>query len=169
MKIMFYNSTDSFWQPVELTLYQNHIGMDTDNITEEERRQIAGKREQIVRANAHRFAGLRDLISQERKEAIDLMRRRHAYYTRLINEAKVKTAQEFYDRFKEHFEMYGIKLELSDDKSNCSIYLELGDYDYEQYWIENGSNDGFASVSPDVAFKDLFTNLEVNIFTGEYL
>lgn len=143
--------------------------MNTNHITEEERRQIAEKREQIRNDNAHRFAGLRDLISQERKEAIELMRRRHAYYTNLINDAKVKTAREFYDNFKNHFEMYGIKLKLSDDKTNCSIYLELGDYNYEQYCVEDGLNDGFAVVSPEVAFKDWFTNLEINIFTGEYL
>lgn len=143
--------------------------MDTNQITEEERQQLAEKRKQIRNDNAQHFVGLRDLIFQERQETIELMRLRHAYYTRLINEAKVKTAQEFYDRFKEHFEMYGIKLKLSDDKTNCSIYLELGDYDYEQYWVEDGLNDGFAVVSPEVAFKDWFTNLEINIFTGEYL
>lgn len=97
------------------------------------------------------------------------MRRRHAYYTKLINDAKIKTAQEFYDNFKDHFEMYGIELVLSDDKSSCSISLELGDYDYQQYWVEDGLNDSAAVVSPEVAFKDLFTNLEVNIFTEEYL
>lgn len=143
--------------------------MDRDHITEDERRQLAEKRKQIRRENAQRFAGLRDFIVEQRKETIEMMRRRHAHYTKLINDGKIKTAQEFYDRFKEHFEMYGIKLELSDDKSNCSIYLELGDYDYEQYWVEDGPNDNFAVVSPNVAFKDLFTNLEVNIFTGEYL
>lgn len=143
--------------------------MDTNQITEEERRQLAEKRKQIRRENAQRFAGLRDYIVEQRKEPIEMMRRRHAHYTKLINDGKIKTAQEFYDRFKEHFEMYGIKLELSDDKLNCSIYLELGDYDYEQYWVQDSPNDVLASVSPDVAFKDLFTNLEVNIFTGEYL
>lgn len=143
--------------------------MYRDQITEDERRQLAEKRKQIRRENAQRFAGLRDFIVEQRKETIEMMRRRHAHYTKLINDGKIKTAQEFYDRFKEHFEMYGIKLELSDDKSNCSIYLELGDYDYEQYWVEDGPNDNFAVVSPNVAFKDLFTNLEVNIFTGEYL
>lgn len=143
--------------------------MDTNQITEEERQQIAEKRKQILRENAQRFAGLRDFIVEQRKETIEMMRRRQAHYTKLINEAKVKTAQEFYDRFKEHFEMYGIKLKLSDDKTNCSIYLELGDYDYEQFWVEDGLNDSSAVVSPDVAFKDMFTNLEVNIFTGEYL
>lgn len=143
--------------------------MDRDQITEEERRQLAEKRKQIRRENAQRFAGLRDFIVEQRKETIEMMRRRHAYYTKLINDGKIKTAQEFYYRFKEHFEMYGIKLELSDDKSNCSIFLELGDCDYEQYWVKDGPNDVLASVSPDVAFKDLSTNLEVNIFTGEYL
>lgn len=143
--------------------------MNTNQITEDERQQLAEKRKQIINDNAQHFAGLRDLMAQQRRETIEMMRRRHAHYTKLINDAAIKTAREFYDRFKEHFEMYGIELKLSDDKTNCSIYLELGDYDYEQYWIENGSNDGFASVSPDVAFKDLFTNLEVNIFTGEYL
>lgn len=143
--------------------------MDTNQITKEERQQLAEKRKQIINSNAQRFAGLRDYLAEQRMETIELIRRRHAYYTKLINDAKVKTAQEFYDRFKEHFEMYGIKLKLSDDKTNCSIYLELGDYDYEQFWIEDGLNDSLAVVSPDVAFKDLFTNLEVNISTGEYL
>lgn len=143
--------------------------MDTDQMTDEERQQLAEKRKQIRAANAQHFAGLRDLISQERKETIELIRRRHTYYTKLINDARVKTAQEFYDRFKEHFEMYGITLELSDDKSSCAIYLELGDYDYEQYWVEDSLNDNLAVVSSNVAFKDWFTNLEINISTGEYL
>lgn len=143
--------------------------MDTHQISEEDQQQLAKKRKQIRNNNAQRFASLRDLIAQERKETLALMCRRHAYYSKLINDAKIKTAQEFYDRFKEHFEMYGIKLNLSDDKTNCSIYLELGDYDYEQYWVEDGPNDVLASVCPDVAFKDWFTNLEINIFTGEYL
>lgn len=143
--------------------------MDTNQMTDEERQQLAEKRKQIRKDNAQRFAGLRDLMVQQRKEAIELMRRRHAHYTKLINDANVKTAREFYENFKDHFEMYGIKLKLSDDKTYCSIYLELGDYDYEQYWVEDGLKDSLAVVSPDVAFKDMFTNLEVNIFTGEEL
>lgn len=142
--------------------------MNTNQITEDERQQLAEKRKQIINDNAQHFAGLRDLMAQQRRETIEMMRRRHAHDTKLINDAAIKTAREFYDRFKEHFEMYGIELKLSDDKTNCSIYLELGDYDYEQYWVEDGLNDGFAVVSPAVAFKDMFTNLEVNIFTGEY-
>lgn len=143
--------------------------METNQMTDEEILERAEIRKQNAQKYRERFAGLRDLISQERKEAIELMQRRHAYYTKLINEAQIKTALEFYEKLKEHFLMYGIKLELSDDKTYCSIYLELGDYDYEQYWIENGPNDSLAVVSPVVAFKEMFTNHEVNIFTGEEL
>lgn len=58
--------------------------MNTNQITEDERQQLAEKRKQIINDNAQHFAGLRDFISQERKETIELMRRRHAYYTKLI-------------------------------------------------------------------------------------
>lgn len=143
--------------------------MDTNKITEEERQQLAKKRELIIEKIREKFAGFSDMFAQERKETIEMMRRRHAHYTKLINDGKIKTAKEFYDRFKEHFEMYGIELKLSDDKTNCSIYLELGDYDYEQYWIEDGLNDSLAVVSSKVAFKDWCTNLEIDISTGEYL
>lgn len=144
--------------------------MDTNHMTDEERRQLAEKREQMRKKNGERFAGLFfDLIAQDRKEAIALMQRRHAHYTKLINDAEIKTAQEFYEKFKEHFLMYGIKLGLSEDKTYCSIYLELGDYDYEQYWVEDGLNDNLAVVCPEVAFKEWFNNVEVNIFTGKEL
>ncbi len=116
-----------------------------------------------------RFAPLRDYIGQKRKETIELMRRRHAYYTQLITDAGIKTAEEFYEIYREHFLMYGIELRLSDNNEWCSIYLELGDYDYESYNIGNGRDDALAEVSPEVAFKDLFRNAEVNIFTGEEL
>lgn len=145
--------------------------MDTTEMTDEERRKIAETREQIVRKNVQRLraAGWFDMLAQERKETLELMRRRHAYYTKLITDAGVKTAQDFYDRFKDQFLMYGIKLELSDNKKWCSIYLELGDYDYEDYGVRDGKNNGLAEVSPNVSFKDMFTNVEVNIFTGEEL
>lgn len=138
-------------------------------MTDEENRQRAELRKLRVQEYRRRFADLGKEIDEQRKATIALMRHRHAHYTKLISDAEIKTAQEFYDRFKEHFEMYGVKLELSDNKSNCSIYLELGDYDYEQYWVEDGLNDNLAMVCPEVAFKDWFTNLEVNIFIGEYV
>lgn len=138
-------------------------------MTDEVRRQREEMRKQNSQKYRQRFQHLLVDIAQERKRTLELMRRRHAHYTQLISDAKIKTACEFYDRFKEHFEMYGIELKISEDKSNCSIYLELGDYDYEQYWVENGVNDSLATVSPNVAFKDMFINVEINIFTEEEL
>lgn len=49
-------------------------------------------------------------MEQHRKETLELMRRRHAYYTKLITDAEIKTAVKFYERYREQFLMYGIKL-----------------------------------------------------------
>ena len=119
--------------------------------TDERRRKIDEMRE--------RFAPLRDYMAQHRKETLELMHRRHAYYTKLITDAGIKTAEE----------LYGIKLKLSDNNEWCSIYLELGDYDYEDYGVEDGKDDTLAEVNPEVPFTDMFNNVEVNIFTGEEL
>ena len=133
-----------------------------------DRASRAKRRRQIAEENGRKYKSVyEDYMAKLRKETLELMRRRHAYYTKLIDEAKVKTAKDFYDKFKEHFEMYGVDLTLSDDKSCCSIYLELGDYDYEQYWVINSKNGNLAEVSPEVAFKEMFHNVEVNIFTEE--
>lgn len=129
--------------------------------TDERRRKIDEMRE--------RFAPLRDYMAQHRKETLELMRRRHAYYTKLITDAEIKTAEEFYERYSEQFLMYGIELKLSDNKKWCSIHLELEDYDYEDYWVEDSKDDTLAEVSPEVSFKDMFNNVKVNIFTGEEL
>lgn len=130
---------------------------------------LAERRKKMREENAKRFAGLSAYMAQCRKEALELMRRRHAYYTKLITDAGIKTAQDFYDKFKEQFLMYGIKLKLSDNKEWCSIYLELGDSDYENYQVGDGKDDGLAEVDPEVSFKEMFNNVEVNIFTGEEL
>ena len=116
-----------------------------------------------------RFAPLLDYMAQHRKETLELMRRRHAYYTKLITDAEIKIAEEFYERYSEQFLMYGIELKLSDNKKWCSIHLELEDYGYEDYGVEDGKDDTLAEVSPEVSFKDMFNNVEVNIFTGEEL
>ena len=135
----------------------------------EEIKRLAETRREISERNGERYRECLLYMADERKKTLELMRRRHAYYTKLITDAGIKTAQEFFDRYREHFEMYGISLSLSDDNSSCSIYLELGDYDYESYWVEDGKNGNLAEVSPDVWFKELFNNVEVNIFTEEEL
>ncbi|MDE6340024.1 MAG: hypothetical protein K2K97_09600 [Muribaculaceae bacterium] len=133
----------------------------------EERTQLAKKRKEIREKNRELYREFLLTMDGKRKKALELMRRRHAYYTKLITDAGIKTAREFFDKYREHFLMYGINLRISDDQSYCSIYLELGDYDYEQYWVRDGKDDKLAEVDPEVVFKELFTNVEVNIFTGE--
>ena len=130
---------------------------------------LAERRKKMREENAKKFAGLSAYMAKCYKESLELIRRRHAYYTKLITDAGIQTAQDFYDRLKEQFLMYGIELKLSDNKEWCSIYIELGDYDYESYDVGNGIDDGLAVVSPIVSFKDMFTNVEVNVFTGEKL
>ncbi|MDE6073745.1 MAG: hypothetical protein K2J42_07115 [Muribaculaceae bacterium] len=133
----------------------------------DERKRLAKRREEIAEKNRELYREFLLSMDEERKKALELMRRRHAYYTKLITDAEIKTAQDFFDRYREHFLMYGIDLSISDDKSYCSIYLELGDYDYENYGVMDGKNGNLAEISPYVSFKELFNNVEVNIFTEE--
>ncbi|MDE7450409.1 MAG: hypothetical protein K2M72_09395 [Paramuribaculum sp.] len=135
----------------------------------DERTRRAKRRKEIAEKNREHYREFLLSMDEERKKALELMRRRHAYYTKLINDSGIRTAKEFYDKYKEHFEMYGINLTMSDDNLWCTIYLELGDYDYEDYGVTDGKNGNLAEVSPNVSFKELFNNVEVNIFTGEEL
>ena len=96
------------------------------------------------------------------KQSIELMRRRHAYYTRLISDSDIHTAQEFYDRFHEQFMLTGTQLWMKNGA--CDIHIECEDYDYEDYTIVDGKSNGLASVSPVVAFKTVCTNVDANIF-----
>lgn len=132
----------------------------------DKRTRLAKRRKEIAEKNRELYREFLLSMDEERKKALELMRHRHAYYTKLITEAGIKTAREFFDKYREHFLMYGINLSISDDKLYCSIYLELGDYDYENYGVMDGKN-GLAEVSPYVSFKELFNNVEVNIFTEE--
>lgn len=106
----------------------------------------------------------RDYFKAENDRIVSVMRKRHAYYTQLIRESGVKTVKEFYDKFMNHFEMYGVKLSLSDDEAGCLIHLELGDYDYEDYSVLRDEDSGMVIVSPIVEYKNLFCNDEINIF-----
>lgn len=135
----------------------------------EERKLIAKKRRENAKRNRERYREIFLVMNEERNKALKLMRRRHAYYTKIITDAGIKTAEEFYDNYKDHFEMYGTNLTMSNDNSRCAIYLELGDGDYEEYRVMDGKNGNYAEVSPEVAFKELFNNVEVNLFTGEVI
>lgn len=53
--------------------------MDMNQITEDERKQLAKKKELIIEKIREKFAGFSDMLAQERKETIEMMRRRHAH------------------------------------------------------------------------------------------
>lgn len=96
------------------------------------------------------------------EQTLELMRRRHAYFTRLIEENGIRTAREFYDRFYEQFLLTGTELLIDED--SCSIDILYYDYDYENYTITDGFGGGLATVSPEVAFQWCCTNVYADIF-----
>ena len=131
----------------------------------DKRTRLVKRRKEVAEKYKELYREFLLSMDEERKKALELMRRRHAYYTKLITDAEIKTAKEFFYTYKDLFLMFGIELKLSD--SWCTIYLELGDYDYENYGVMDGKNGNLAEVSPNVSFKELFNNVEANIFTGE--
>ena len=112
---------------------------------------------------------LRDSVSAQMRELVgrpgyELMRKLHAYYSQLIVDSGIKTAREFYNHFKEHFELYGIHLILNDDGSECLIHLQL-DYDeYEDYTVIDDEPGFGCFIIPTVAFQYCFANMEGDIF-----
>lgn len=103
------------------------------------------------------------------EQTIELMRKRHAYFSSLIKEHNIKTARQFYDDLYEWFEILGIELSLNEEKTQCGIYLALDYTDYEEYTIIEGE-DGLPKVSPDVWWNDNYcSNSTVNIFEEDRL
>lgn len=100
------------------------------------------------------------------EQSIPLMRKRHAYYTKLIAEHDIHTAREFYDKLGELFAMFGVELCLGESKTECYIYITCEDYDYEAYTVVDGIDGALATISPVVEWKHpiYMCNDEVNIF-----
>ena len=93
------------------------------------------------------------------------MRKRHAYYTKLIAEHNIHTAQEFYEKLRETFEMFGVEVYVKieePDKATISITCE--DYDYEDYTIHDGVDGGLATVDKIVEWKPVCSSEETDIF-----
>ena len=122
-----------------------------------------GQRERLRKLNELR-SQVHDAYMIQHRETIQLMRRRHSHYSALIKDAGIMTAEIFYNRFREHFAMYGVELTLTDDKRSCSIYLDLGYGDYEKYLVIDGKAGKLAEVSPIVSFEENFYSREANIF-----
>lgn len=103
------------------------------------------------------------------EQTIELMRRRHAYYTKLIAEHNIHTAREFYAELHELFAMFGVDVYLNEAKTECSIAITCEDYDYEDYTVTDGKDGGLATISPVVEWKHptYMYHDEVDIFAGE--
>lgn len=103
------------------------------------------------------------------EQTIELMRKRHAYYTKLIAEHDIHTARKFYERLQELFAMFGVDLYHSESESDCMIAITCEDYDYEDYTVTDGKNGGLATVSPIVGWKHptYMCGDEINIFADE--
>lgn len=98
-----------------------------------------------------------------------MMRKRHAYFSSLIEERSIKTAKQFYEELYDWFILFGIELSLDSDEKYCGICIELEYTDYEQYTITDGDG-GLAEVSPRVWWNDNYcANSEINIFEEDRL
>lgn len=96
------------------------------------------------------------------EQTLELMRKRHAYFSRLIEENNIHTAQEFYDLMRDTCEMLGVDLDVGDGE--CSLNIECKGYDYESYTISDGVSGGLAKVNPVVHFQWWCANTSANIF-----
>ena len=100
------------------------------------------------------------------EQSIELMRRRHAYYTKLIANHNIHTAQEFCDIYSEIFEMFGVELYIDADATNtCIISITCEGYDYEDYTIQDGVDNGLATVSNIVEWKPVCCHEATDIFS----
>lgn len=103
------------------------------------------------------------------EQTIELMRKRHAYYTKLIAEHNIHTASEFYAKLHELFAMFGVDIYLNEAETECTIAITCEDYDYEDYTVVDGKDGGLAIVLPDVEWKHptYMCNDEIDIFADE--
>ncbi|MEY8606576.1 hypothetical protein ED388_11950 [Muribaculaceae bacterium Isolate-007 (NCI)] len=101
------------------------------------------------------------------EQSLEMMRKRHAYYTQLINGNNIRTAKAFYNHFSELFQMLGTDLHLYENCVGISITYELDSY--EEYTITDGIDGGLAIVSPIVQYQYMFTNRAGNIFEIDHL
>ncbi|MDE7385842.1 MAG: hypothetical protein K2N28_01750 [Muribaculaceae bacterium] len=99
------------------------------------------------------------------EQSIELMRRRHAYFTKLIAGHNIHTAGEFCDKLGELFEMFGVEVFVNvDAPDTATISITCEGYDYEDYTVHDGVDGGLATVSNIVEWKPLCSSEEIDIF-----
>ena len=103
------------------------------------------------------------------EQTLELMRKRHAYYTKLIEEHRIHMAREFYIELHELFAMFGVDLYLDESKSECCISIKCEDFDYEDYTVVDGTDGSLATIKVTVEWKRLTYMCldEVDIFADE--
>lgn len=96
-------------------------------------------------------------------QSIELMRRRHAYFSQLV--AKYTSIADFIADNEEHFTIMGVNLSGNEESAWINIDFDLNNY--ELYTIERKS-DGTLCVSDEVLWQnDYACNSTINIFTGD--
>lgn len=104
------------------------------------------------------------------EQTIEMMRKRHAYFSSIIEERGIKSAIQFYNELHEWFMLFGIELSLNDEGNQCDICIELEYTDYEYYMVTDGDDGKFATISPYVWWNDNYcANSTVNIFEKDKL
>lgn len=92
-----------------------------------------------------------------------MMRKRHALISEMVSD--FSSLKEFADNKREWLALFGVRLELR--KDCVSIYFELGDGDYEEYFVIS-TEDGHLTVSNIVWWQnEVCANELLNIFTGQ--
>lgn len=102
------------------------------------------------------------------EQSLEMMRKRHAYFTKLIEEHNIHTAREFCDKLGEMFTMLGVETDYSDDHTGY-ISISCEGYDYEDYTIIDGVDGALATISNTVMWNDprYCCNDVVDIFEQE--
>lgn len=99
----------------------------------------------------------------------EMMRKRHAHFSQLIMDAGIKSPKEFYEKLKDHFELYGIELSINEAETVCGIWIQLDYQDYEDYTVVADDSGARCVISPVVGFQYCFANSEADIFNEEFV
>lgn len=98
------------------------------------------------------------------KQSLELMRKRHAYFSQLV--AKYTSIADFIADNIEHFTIMGV--DLSGNEKSASINIDFDLDNYELYTVKR-KRDGSLYISDEVLWQNDYycCNSTINIFTGK--
>lgn len=97
-----------------------------------------------------------------RKDALALMRKRHALFTEIVKD--YTSFDDFMRDWDEKMALFGV--EATQGKNGITLYLLLEYTEYEYYGISM-SKDGHLEIDPVVTWNYLCSTTDTNIFTEE--